>query len=77
MTYKIDGNTLLFAIDRTQIIDISVNDVLQIQGFPGASHTWTEHDSEFIENNPDDEIYLQIERISENKFRSVGILLKQ
>ena len=75
MIYKIEGKTMLFAIDRTQIIDISVGDTLQINGLQGASHVWTEHDSEFMENNPDDDIFLQIERTAENKYKSVGIVL--
>ena len=76
MTYNIEGKIMLFAIDRTQIIDISVNDVLQIDGFPGASYIWTKHDSELVENNPDDEIYLQVERSGRNAFKATGILLK-
>lgn len=75
MTYQIEGNSMLFAINRSQIIDISVNDTLQVIGFPGASHVWTEHDSQFVENNPDDEIFLQIERVAENKYVAKGILL--
>lgn len=76
MTYQIEGNTMLFAIDRTQIMDIAVNDTLQVKGFPGASHQWTDHDREFVENNPDDEIFLQVERIGENKYKATGILLQ-
>lgn len=75
MTYNIEGKTMLFAIDRTQIIDIAVNDILEIDGFPGASYTWTDHDSELVENNPDDDIFLRIERIGENKYRTMGIIL--
>jgi hypothetical protein len=76
MTYKLDGNNMLFAIDRTQIIDISVNDKLEVKGFPGAIHVWTDQDMEFIENNPDDDIYLQIERTADDRFRATGIMLK-
>ena len=76
MIYKIDGNTMIFAIDRTGIIDVSVNDILEVEGFQGARHVWTEHDSELIENNPDDDIFLQIERVGENKFKAGGIILK-
>jgi hypothetical protein len=76
MTYTIEGNAMLFAIDRTKVIDISVNDRVEVKGFPGAVHVWSEHDTEFIENNPDDDIFLQIERVGENKFKAVGIILK-
>lgn len=67
---------MLFAINRTEILDISVNDIIAVEGFPGASHVWTEHDSEFVENNPDDDIFLQIERVTENNFKAKGIVLK-
>jgi len=77
MIYKLEGDNMLFTIDRTKIIDISVNDKLEVKGFPGATHVWTEQDMEFIENNPDDDIYLQVERVSENKYRASGIMLKQ
>jgi hypothetical protein len=75
MTYNIEGKIMLFAIDRTQIIDISVNDTLQIEGFPGTSYTWTKHDSQLIETNPDDSIFLQIERTEADKYKALGIVL--
>jgi hypothetical protein len=77
MTYKLTGNNLFFAIDRTQILDISVGDIIAVDGYPGVNHIWTGHDSEFVENNPDDDIFLQIERVAGNKYKAVGILLKQ
>jgi hypothetical protein len=76
MTYQVDGDKMLFFIDRTSIIDISVNDILEVKGFPGANHKWTEQDSEFMENNPDDELFLQIERVADGRFKSKGIVLR-
>lgn len=76
MTYQLNGNNLLFAINRTEIVDISPDDVISVDGFPGVTYVWTHHDSEFVENNPDDEIYLQVERVGDNKYRASGILLK-
>lgn len=76
MVYKIEGNQMLFSIDRTKIIDITPSDRIEVRGFPGAAHVWTEHDTEFIENNPDDEIFLLVERVDDNKFRTSGIMLK-
>lgn len=76
MTYQLNGNNILFAISRAEILDIAVNDVITVQGFPGVKHVWTEHDREFVENNPDDEIFLQIERTGDNHFRANGIALK-
>lgn len=75
MTYRLNGNSFLFAIKRTEILDISVNDIITLEGFPGVNYVWTEHDSEFVENNPDDDIFLQVERDG-NKFRGAGIVLK-
>jgi hypothetical protein len=77
MTYQIEGNRMLFAISRSQIIDISVDDTLQIKDVPGASHIWTEHDSQFIENNPDDDIFLQIEKLAGNKFAASVVSLNK
>ena len=76
MTYQLNGNNLLFAINRTQIVDISSDDVIAVEGFPGVNYVWTNHDSEFVENNPDDDIFLQVERVGDNKYRASGILLK-
>ncbi|MFZ6014234.1 MAG: hypothetical protein ACOYXT_28085 [Bacteroidota bacterium] len=75
MIYSIDGNSMLFEIDRTKIIDISVGDTIDVKGFPGAVYNWTNHDSEFIENNPDNDIFLEIQRVAENKFKAVRIIV--
>ncbi len=74
MRYTIPGNTILCPIDRTHIIDIAVGDVLELREFPGASYEWTEQDSEFVENNPDDDIYLQLEK-EDGQFFITGIFL--
>jgi hypothetical protein len=76
MTYQLNGNRMLFAIKRTEILDISVNDVIAVEGFPGVKYVWTKHDEEFVENNPDDDIFLQIERVADSKYKATGILLK-
>jgi len=75
MTYRLNGNSFLFAMNRSEILDISVNDIIAVEGFPGVSYVWTEHDSEFVENNPDDDIFLQVERDG-NRFKGGGIVLK-
>ena len=77
MTYTLDGTQLIFALDRAQILDISANDTIEIEGFEGVSYTWTNHDSEFLENNPDADVYLEVERGSENRYMAKGILLKE
>ena len=76
MTYKLDGNKLLLAIPRAEILDISVKDVITVDGFEGARYVWTDHDSDFLENNPDADIFLQIERTNGDAYKATGILLK-
>lgn len=76
MNYQLNGHDLLFAINRTDILDISSGDIISVEGFPDIRYEWTNHDSEFVENNPDDEIYLRVERTGNNDFRAKGILLK-
>jgi len=76
MKYELTGNNILFALNRTEIIDIVPDDVIVLRDFPGAQYTWTAHDGEFLENNPDDDIYLQVERMDNNRYRATGIHLK-
>jgi len=76
MIYQIEGKHLLLAMDRAAIIDINPGDILEVKGLPGVKYQWTEQDREFMENNPDDEIFLQIERTGENQYSAKGILLK-
>ena len=76
MTYKLDGNNLLLAIPRAKILDISASDEITVEGFEGARYIWTDHDSDFFENNPDAEVFLQIERTNRNAYKATGILLK-
>lgn len=76
MTYKLDGSKLLFAIDRARILDISVNDILTVEGFEGVQYAWTDHDRDFLENNPDADIFLEIEQDKSNGYKATGILLK-
>lgn len=76
MTYTVDGSKLIFALNRTEILDISVNDMITVDGFEGLSYKWTDHDSDFLENNPDAEVYLQAERSTGNRYNATGIMLK-
>lgn len=77
MTYELDGSNMLLTINRTEIIDISVDDIIAIKGLPGARYVWTEQDSDFVENNPDDDIFLRIERVDGEDFKATGIVLKE
>lgn len=76
MTYKLSGNDFLFLLDRTMILDISPGDVISLEDFPGATYEWTNHDGEFLENNPDDDIYLQVEKAGDHRYRATAITLK-
>ncbi len=76
MRYTVDGSTILFALNRPEIIDISPGDVLEVDGLPGARYVWTDHDADFMENNPDDELYLQLERVDHDRYVPKGLILK-
>ena len=76
MTYRLKANSFLFAINRSEILDISVNDIIAVEGLSDVKYVWTEHDGEFVENNPDDDIFLQVELIDGNRFKAKGIVLK-
>lgn len=75
MQYTLDGSKIILEINRTDIVDISTGDVININGFEGVSYRWTEHDSDFMENNPDADIFLELER-RDGQYRATGILLK-
>lgn len=76
MTYELTGNNILFVLNRTEIIDIMPDDTITLHDFPGATYQWTSQDADFLENNPDDDIYLQVERVGDNHYRATGIQLK-
>jgi len=67
---------MLCGIRRSEILDISVNDIIEVSGFADVRYRWTAHDSEFVENNPDDDIFLEIECLDDKKFKARGIVLK-
>jgi hypothetical protein len=77
MVYKLEGNSIFFSIPRTAIIDISVGDVIEIKGFPGAQYVWTEQDADFFENNPEDDVYISVEKINEHLYKATDILLRE
>jgi hypothetical protein len=77
MTYHIDDTSMLVSISRSKIIDISVNDVLSINCFGGIQYQWTDQDRDFMENNPDDDIFLKIEKTKNGDFKAVGIFLHE
>jgi hypothetical protein len=77
MKYTLNSDSILFAINRAEIVDIHARDVISVDGFPGADYIWTEHDGEFFENNPDDDVFLEIRRKGENQFEAVRIILRE
>jgi hypothetical protein len=76
MTYKLDGSKILFTLQRSDILDISPSDVISIEGFPDVSYVWTDHDSDFVENNPDADLFLQLERMDSDRYKATGLVLK-
>ena len=75
MTYTLDGSKVIFALNRADIVDISAGDIIKIDGFEGGDYKWTGHDSDFLENNPDADIFLELERDGKG-YKAKGILLK-
>lgn len=78
MMYEIENGPVLVAIDRTGIVDISIGDSLHIKDFSeiSLSYTWTQQDSELVENNPDAEIYLKIEKGEDGTYRAGGLEIR-
>ncbi|RAW00099.1 hypothetical protein [Pseudochryseolinea flava] len=74
MKYQIEDNAVLFEVDRRQIADITPGDVLETEHFPGGAYTWTEQDSQFIESNPEANVYLRMERHGD-AYEGKGILI--
>jgi hypothetical protein len=74
MTYKVEDDTVLFELDRRKIADISPGDVLQTSVLPGE-YVWTEHDSQFVESNPEAHLFLKIKKASDSVFQGVGVVV--
>ena len=75
MVYQVQGNVILFAFDRAGILDITVGDTIEVKGFTGVSYAWTQHDSDMVENNPDEDIFLEVTRLDDNTFKAVGLVI--
>lgn len=76
MTYEIETGPMLVAISRAEILDISIGDSLQIRSFPETHYTWQQQDSELVENNPDADIFLRIEKTEDGQYHARGIELR-
>ena len=74
MIYQVEDDTVLFELDRRQIADISPGDVLKTTSFPGE-YVWTEHDSQFVESNPEAHLFLKIRKSSESSFQGLGVVV--
>lgn len=75
MVYELDSNTVLFEIDRTAIVDISIGDVLKVCCLSDATYTWTEQDTQFMESNPDARLFIRFEQNGKNKFVGRGVTI--
>jgi hypothetical protein len=75
MKYQVQDNTILFEIDRREIADITAGDILEASSFPGGSYTWTAQDSQFMESNPEANMYLRLEGTSGGGYVGKGILI--
>lgn len=68
MLYKIDAGRMLIQLNRTTILDITPDDTLIIEGLTTQPYTWTHHDAQQVESNPDHDIYLILEQKQEQLF---------
>ena len=75
MLYEIQSDTMMFEIDRTAIVDISVGDSLWPKGFSKGLYTWTQQDSQFIESNPDARVFLKVQKTSGSDYKGIGIMV--
>ncbi len=73
MVYEIGSSTMLFEIDRTAIVDISVGDTVHAKGFHEAQYTWKQQDSQFMESNPDAKVFLKLKRDANGTYEAAGI----
>jgi hypothetical protein len=73
MVYELESNTVLFEIDRTAIVDISIGDKLQVCCLSDATYTWTEQDSQFMESNPDARLFISFKKNKDNTFQGTGV----
>jgi hypothetical protein len=75
MLYEIQSDTMMFEIDRTAIVDISVGDDLRPKGFSKGLYTWTQQDSQFMESNPDARVFLKVRKTTGNDYKGIGIMV--
>ncbi len=73
MTYELGSNTVLFELDRTALVDISVGDSVKACCLEDAIYQWTEQDAQFMENNPDARLFIRFERAADNTFKGMGV----
>lgn len=73
MVYELESNTVLFEIDRTAIVDISIGDTLKVCCLSDATYTWTKQDSQFMESNPDSRLFIKFRKGKGNTFEGTGV----
>ncbi len=73
MVYELESDTVLFEIDRTAIVDISIGDKLKVCCLSDATYTWTEQDSQFTESNPDARLFIKFRINKDKTFEGAGV----
>ena len=73
MVYQLESNIILFEIDRTAIVDISIGDTIKACCLADAEYTWTEQDSQFLESNPDARLFIKFSKEKDNTFQGLGV----
>jgi hypothetical protein len=76
MVYQIESGSILLKIDRSLILDITPGDEIEVPGLSDKKYNWKHQDSQFLESNPDAEIFLMFNNAEAEKLRPVEIVIK-
>ena len=75
MMYQVEDNTIMFEIDRRKIADITPGDTLKTNVLSIGEYVWTEHDSQFVESNPDAHLFLKVRKDGGNNYKGLGVIV--
>lgn len=73
MVYQVKGGSILVKMDRALILDITEGDEISVEGLDVENYRWSPQDSQFVESNPDADIFLKFERTGEGAYRARSI----
>ena len=73
MKYHLENSGLLVELNRVEIMDISVGDVIVVKGLPDTTYMWTDQDEQFMESNPDARLFLKVEVREDGTYHCTGM----